>query len=817
MKARSLRSLRRGERIDVPLAFVWRGPNPGVPPNTWTYFRKEFQWQPGQPTLVLFAADPTARVWVNGELVLARVMRFVSPQITVERLELKPFLKHGRNLVTVLHHFWGVTTFQRSSHDQAGFAFDAKGLIAGAEGWSWRPAAEFLPHLNQTIGGGHGRIRFPVVADLRKQRTDLREWPRKGDGWRAATPTLSPQWAAPILKETMGLERRQAFPRKVMAAGTVKPPSLKDCPVRATPMSWLTKNSHYQLDASRANNLAALCASGLGAADFLAGEDGYVTLDFGKPVHGTLMIEILDAPEGAILDFTFAETRVDLRTGNLMLKEDGSFDPELVCGGPYGDRILLRKGKQSIELPEERTGRWMMITWRKAGGAIRVKSVSMMTSQHPAPGLGRFAAEPPQVKPLVGLGLDHARITMSDTYVDTPGREDAQWLEDIQYRARLAGQWFGDSALRQVTLRHAVEQQRRDGLFRVFAPEEVCEGGITHLDWAMTWIGLLRDDWWWTGSTERVEKYFGAMERFLDALLAHADADGVLAGGLCFSDIRTSTRADVDKGGRESLTNAWMFGFLRQAAEMAEAIGKVKASRDWRGRADKIKKFFPRFRMTLDDGGPTIGEVWAPGSGPASPGQAAVVNTVYHGLAGLKEGRALLVAAFEKPHGTPPPGMHPWNNPTYAYRALRTLCDFGLAKIAGAHFLEMYRPYLPEGPLPEYFLMGEAQQDDPTGSHGWAAVPLVWLHDTVLGIRLATPGGKHLHWQPHDVGWGRVNGRTMTPHGPCEVMLDWTNKQATIKIPRGTSCELRLGSQVATFHASQTPQRLELGSARSKE
>ena len=138
-------------------------------------------------------------------------------------------------------------------------------------------------------------------------------------------------------------------------------------------------------------------------------------------------------------------------------------------------------------------------------------------------------------------------------------------------------------------------------------------------------------------------------------------------------------------------------------------------------------------------------------------------------------------------------GVHPWNNPTYAYRALRTLCDSGLGRMAGAHFLEMYRPYLPDGPLPEYFLMGEAQQDDPTGSHGWAAVPLVWLHDTVLGIRLAKPGGSELLWQPRYVGWDKVSGRTMTPLGPCKVSIDWQEKRASLQLPRGIVCCAKLG------------------------
>jgi hypothetical protein len=41
---------------------------------------------------MLFSADPTARLWINRRVVLTCVMRFVSPQITVEDIGLAEFL-----------------------------------------------------------------------------------------------------------------------------------------------------------------------------------------------------------------------------------------------------------------------------------------------------------------------------------------------------------------------------------------------------------------------------------------------------------------------------------------------------------------------------------------------------------------------------------------------------------------------------------------------------------------------------------------------------------------------------------------------------
>ena len=111
--------------------------------------------------------------------------------------------------------------------------------------------------------------------------------------------------------------------------------------------------------------------------------------------------------------------------------------------------------------------------------------------------------------------------------------------------------------------------------------------------------------------------------------------------------------------------------------------------------------------------------------------------------------------------------MTRWNNPTYGYRSLTTLSRFGLGDRAAAHLVERYSPYLPgirttlplalQGPLrrPAAGVLGQprrpeaekgeknpAQPDDETGSHGWGATPLLWLHESLLGVTIARPAAE---------------------------------------------------------------------------
>ena len=798
----------------LPLSFVWRDASLHAAPNTWTYFRKVFNWVPGderQQALACFAADPTARVWLNGRLLLDRVLRFVSPNISVEILNLAPFLVPGENVLVVLHHWWGVPTFQRSPGGRPGIAFcwnPKPGGVLSDSRWFWRPADEFVSHPHQTIGhDGAPRIRFPVLFDSRLERPAIHT--AVGDNhadWQPAVDVQSDAWANPACKETPPLTRCEYVSAvRVLSVGRLS----RSVVTENLPLHQIGGRMRQSLHLAdeRASRRELLP----GDASVLLHSPAYISYDFGRPVHGYTTIEIGEAPPGAVLELGYAELAINPRDQRSLVASDGHFDPEFTCGSPFGDRVVLRGGPQIVMLPEERTWRYLLIHC-PGEGRVWINGTSCRASQHPAPPIGDFHAsdqtgtEPEFLSSLIQLSQDHAKVTMSDTYVDTPGREDAQWLEDIQYRARLAASWYGDTTLRQVTLRHAVEQQDpQTGLFRVFAPEDYGDNGCQFLDWGMTWIGLLHDDWQWTGRTGLLQRYYPALKRFLAALERYTTSDGLLTGRGCLADNLGSSRLDHDKEprGYESIPNSWYYGHLIHAAEIANAIGESSDAAAHRARAARIRHAFQRFLTCIeppleaardtpwggeppflsDAAGALVAELWTPDNGPHEWGQAAVVNAVYHGLiADATLARTLLQTAFPDPDGVPPADsrLKRWNTPTTIYRTLCALSEHGLGELAVAHLAATYGPYLPDGPLPEYFVPGPAHQPaDPSGSHGWAAVPLAWLHDTVLGVKprhatATTPA--HVLVSPRYVGWDRVTGTVATPFGPVEVALDWASR-----------------------------------------
>ena len=134
---------------------------------------------------------------------------------------------------------------------------------------------------------------------------------------------------------------------------------------------------------------------------------------------------------------------------------------------------------------------------------------------------------------------------MSDTYVDTPGREDGQWLEDARLRAQLAAQWFGDVKLRQVLLRLAAQSQTADGHLHPFPPSNY---PITaNADWAAEWVGALYDDYLWTGETVRLRQYWPQVVAWWNTVLSNVDAHGLWRDNRVFADIRVGIHPEIGR------------------------------------------------------------------------------------------------------------------------------------------------------------------------------------------------------------------------------------------------------------------------------
>lgn len=823
--------------------WIWTGEQPPNPPNRFTYFRKvvDLTALPADATLHL-AADSSARVWINGVVVRRKVTRYHEDRITAEVINAGPYLKTGANVIVVLHHNWGpIITFQRSSNKHAGLYVDSS-WVRSDTSWRWLTAPGYLPHTRQVTGvNTHARIRYPVVADGRDLVPDsVRSVGFNDSSWKQAVVVSGGPWPAkPQPVETEAQREYPVRPESVLAAGSLDraKPDLTD------PFSMAAgiRSATYHPDLAASARGASLISGKPLTIEGEAGQWRYITFDFHRPVHGYPFIDIESSIPGAVVDFGYAEIARSLYSGAAHVKSDGWINTEGIVGPGYADRYIARAGTQRIELPDERTARWLAIQiYFPAAGRIVLRDSGFVKSQYPAPLIGSFDSGDERIAQIVKLGLIHAEVTMNDGYIDTPGREDGQWIEDSRVRAIIASRWFGDWKLRRQMLRHYAESQGANGGFHSFPPSNF-PAFPANYDWAVQWVAMLYDDYYWTGSTELIERYWNTLDRFWNDALSHVGDDGIWRTPRVFADIRTGVR--VREAQQSSgIVTPFVIDRLRWSVEMARAVGKPDQASRWEATASKMAAAFKQHHVVPTSGTrpALIGDRYDSRNPALERGfsQAGQAMAILAGLLNPDQARAALDYAYSDPDGTPPAGLVRWNNPTFAYRSLRSLSMHGLTHRAVAHLIERYSPYLPGnprnptpaalqgpygGPLPEYWVSREdlglkdgelnsTQPADETGSHGWGAVPLLWLHDSLLGVEIAEPGGAKLHIAPSAGGLPFVTGHTMTPKGPVWVNWEPSRLRLEIHIPPGVSAAVDLpeplrGRPTNCVHQGQPPIR----------
>ncbi len=803
--------------------WIWSDPADPTPKNRFTWFRKVVKLDklPDDAAMHL-AADSNARVWINGQIVRRKMARYHEEHITTERINAAPYLRVGDNVVVVLHHNWGdILTFQRTGNKHAGL-YVAGTWISSDTSWKCLKAPEYVEHDKQIPGViGDRRIRYPVIADAAKTLSGNLHDPAFDDSsWSPAVVVENGPWPArPTDVETPGQREYPVRPGQVLAAGTAE----RTMPVSDEPLSMAARirTSKCRPDAEFTRLAGEVISGRPVTISGKAGKTKYITFDFHRPVHGYPFLTLASAPAGVKIDLGYCELSRSLCTGMMHVDETGWINPEGVVGPGYSDRYITRAGTQAFEFPDERTARWLSLHIHfAADGQVSLSDVGITKSQYPIDPVGSFDCGDERIAQIVRLCLIHAEVTMSDAYVDTPGREDGQWIEDDRPRAILTARWFGDNRLRRFMIRTFAQGQGKDGQFHPFAPSNYPAYPAPY-DWSVQWVATLYDDYMWTGQTDLIREHWDTLSRFWENCLKHVDEAGLWKTPHILADIRNSLRPENNKQS-SGIVTPWIIERLGWSAEMAEAIGKTEQARAWREMRDKMSTAFRKYHVVPAKGDVPVhvGDRVDPANPNLERGycQAGQTVALFAGLLTPEEAVADLNYAFREPDGSPGPGVKRWNNPTYGYRSLRALSDVGLTRRAVNHLIERYLPYLPGnprnkvppalqgplgGPLPEYWISREdlglkdgdknpAQPDDETGSHGWGCLPLLWLHESLLGVRITSPGGGTIRIAPDEGGLPYIAGHTCTPKGPVWVYWDPQQWRLEVSIPAEVKADLVL-------------------------
>ncbi len=739
--------------------------------NGYALFRREFELPAVPPAAPLFiTADQSYQLYLNGHYIGRGPGRGFQSAWPCDEIDVSPWLRPGRNLLAVRAYNPGKGNYQYRSEGFAGLlvAADWHGFtLATGEDWRCR---------RQT-----GVRRDTVTASLQlfaQEHIDLRQedpaWtqPEFDDGaWTgkvASVPWNAPPWHQLQPRGTARLEEPVTAVRHVIgkANGTAQT-DIADARLLGH-LRHAEGLAHIPVDDSP-DPLRCEASPPGSWRSFL--------LDLGKPHIGAPLVEIRGATGGEIIEIHHFESLT--ATADSLTPD---FKPDAHGRLTFASRLTCRPGDQQHEFYHPYGGRYLVAVVRNNPALLELR-LQLRSILYPLRHHGRFAT--PSDLALEKIWQTCAwtqRICSLDTYVDTPGREQAQWWGDARVQAWNTFHLDGDARLLAKGIRLIASQTTPEGVTYGHAPT------IAHHcilpDFTLIWILTLWDHYWQTGDLTLFREQGPTLTRALDYFRNWTDP----ATGLLRYDDRHwlfLDWAELPKDGQPTVYSLWLLHALDRLADLHRASGDhaaAQACTDWSTSLRRALVELLNADGLLTDGFDPAG---APRKSTSVHAQTlALLTHLAPKHAETMIAQRLLPAVTGGTPDVVQPSAY-WL--TYVYTELAQ-------RGHGAAVVEDIRTRW--SAMADYGATWETF-DPPRGefsfSHAWSAHPLFHLMQILGGIRQTAPAWRQVEVRPTFHG-ASADVTVPTPHGP--VRSQWQREGESLRgqldLPPGISATLRL-------------------------
>ena len=455
-----------------------------------------------------------------------------------------------------------------------------------------------------------------------------------------------------------------------------------------------------------------------------------------------------------------------------------------------------------------------------AGEEITVDDVTatVVHTDYPDDGAATFDSSDPTLDAVWDLMERSLEYSVQETFVDTPTREQGQFLHDtVNISYGLMASHHERVASRQAIREFMLSQERYwrtgDDAGRYNAVYPNGDGKRDIPDFTQVVPDWVWRYYWETGDTAVLEETYDELAATAGYVRRHIATTGptqglvtrLTGGGGAYLhgivDWPAHGRFGYDMSAVARTTvNALGVDVLRKVALVGEAIGRPEAEvRSYRDEADALAA---RMNATLrKPDGTYVDGLLADGAQSSHAGQHATSYAVALGIAPVEDLPRLgdHVAALGMKQG--PMTVH-WLVEALAasgrheelLRLLTNEEDYGWAG-----WLAAGGTFTPEA----WELSGSAN----SASHGWGARSIVDVLDSVLGIEVTAPGGAELLVTVPDTGLTHASGSQLTQRG--RVSSEWTRTGSgtslTTTLPVNTTAVVELPAMSGTSYAVRGP------------
>lgn len=565
--------------------WIWDG-GEADPRNAVRLFRKEFNLADSAPeALIHIAADTRYILWVNGRRVGRGAPQSQPWHQYYDTRPVGEMLVKGANCIAVLVYHLGTMDFARGGLLAELTDAENRLLVGTDETWKAATPEAYWP-------GGY-RCQMNAATPF-QEFFDAGKWPAGWDApgfddaaWTQAgivrgrisdRPGAAGPWARLVPRDIPEMTDEPVYPRQVayveecidlmnrnraedlsirlsVAGGELKWSRVENSDNLCTPEGQtLVQCSTEHLRADRVGG----CAGGQATEPPFDGRyDPCIVLDFGQVVTGRPRIEI-QGPAGGVMDIGYAERLTD-----------GRFVNAIEC--QFSDRLIFSGGSDVHEPLNWKAFRFLKLRFSNCDDPAVIRDFRAQRCWYPFEPRGNFTASDAKLESIWNISRETLRLCSNEFLMDTPFREQAQWLGDVS-AVTLGGIYacFGDPALPGKYIRQVAANQMPTGMLSNVSNAANPNVGWLIPDYSLWWIWGLWNHYLYTGEARWVHEFYPTALKAMQTFWHHVNDDGLIEDlpWWVFVDW-----ANTDRRGEPAAVNALYYAAMGHLEKMAEMVG----------------------------------------------------------------------------------------------------------------------------------------------------------------------------------------------------------------------------------------------------
>ncbi len=731
------------------------------PRNSCCLFRKTFEMKEDAVKATLYAFGDTHYIlYVNGSEVGRGPCRSDPRWQYVDCYDILPYLNHGTNVISAAVMHYGYDT-GKSINRIPCFLMDGEiqykdktSLLVYSDEETKAKIFDAFDREAPRINGCKGCVEMfdnRKAIDFTEPSYDDSDW----DNAKGREKAMSPFWnLKPRPIPNIALEYVSS---KAIIAGGV---------------GTAVKNDKFhvkireELEVLKANTLYALGSEGeIGPVD--SDKFNYVLVDFGKVRAGYLNLEV-EGYEGDIVDVVYAE---EIRNNK------PRFD--IATYRPVG-RFILKDGLNHLKAWfNYEAFRYVFLIFRNHVRKVSVKSIGMQSRSLPFADKGYFKTKDAELQNIWDICVHTLDLCMQDGFLDSPSREQQQWMGDARFQAMMNYYITGDARLHEKLLLQIGQSQDLDGMTCSRYPD-----GNHNLppipSFCLQWINAFKDYYLFTGKTELIEKMWQAIIRGIRWFSAFENEYNLLTDVPYWNYLDMSKNADgenpdIHRGGMLGQLNMMYIEAMQSVIFLAKLLGDKQTYKFFRKKEKNAAKNFKKLFWNAEFGAYSD----CVKDGVVSSSLSESVNALaYLFLHETKEQRAkdIMTNIFD-------PATRRekicYVSPYFMFQYYRALKKADRCDIALSETKNRYHDMVEHGATTtwEHWVLYENTARglfQHSACHAWASAPIIFVAENLFGVNATDAKG--LTAAPHFDLTDGAEGYFVTPRGTVEITQNGKNK-----------------------------------------